>query len=160
MDVTICKSPLGPVELGVRDGKLASVELLASNGRPAGAHGAWARPFIAALERYLAGADTGLAWEAMDLSGCTPFQQRVLRELAAVPFGKLVTYGELARRVGLPRGARAVGGAVGSNPLPIFIPCHRVVAAGGGLGGFSAGLGWKARLLAHEGWTVEEGRVR
>ena len=160
MNVTICHSPLGPIELGVRDGRLARVELLASNGRPTGAPAAWARPFVEALGRYLAGADAGLAWEAMDTSGCTPFQQRVLRELTAVPFGKLVTYGELAGRVGLPRGARAVGGAVGSNPFPIFIPCHRVVAAKGGLGGFSAGLGWKARLLTHEGWSVREGRVQ
>ena len=160
MDVTICKSPLGPIELGARDGKLARVELLASNGRPAGAHAAWARPFVTALERYLAGDDAALPWDAMDVSDSTAFQQRVLRELTAVPFGKLVTYGELAQRVGLPRGARAVGGAVGSNPLLIFIPCHRVVAAGGGLGGFSAGLDWKARLLAHEGWSVREGRVQ
>ena len=159
MDATVCRTALGPVELGVRDGKLARVELLRSNGRPAAAAG-WARPFVAALERYLAGADAGLPWDAMDVSACTPFQQRVLRELAAVPFGKLVTYGELAQRLGLPRGARAVGGAVGANPLPIFIPCHRVVAAGGGLGGFSGGLDWKARLLAHEGWTVSKGRVR
>ncbi len=86
----------------------------------------------------------------LNLQG-TPFQLRVWTALVHVPFGRLTTYGELARRVGTPHGARAVGGAVGSNPLPIIIPCHRVVASGGGLGGFGSGLDWKRRLLAVEG---------
>ncbi len=86
----------------------------------------------------------------LNLQG-TPFQLKVWDALARVPFGQLITYGELARHVGTPDGARAVGGAVGANPLPIIIPCHRVVASGGGLGGFGAGLDWKRRLLAVEG---------
>lgn len=83
------------------------------------------------------------------------FGRVVLARLAEVPFGALVTYGELARAAGRPGAARAVGGAVGRNPLPIVIPCHRVIAADGRLGGFSAGLPNKRALLALEGHTVD-----
>jgi methylated-DNA-[protein]-cysteine S-methyltransferase len=76
-----------------------------------------------------------------------------------VRFGEVVTYGELARRAGKPGAARAIGQAMGRNTLPIFVPCHRVVAADSGLGGFGAGLAWKAGLLRHEGWSVSEGRI-
>jgi O-6-methylguanine DNA methyltransferase len=75
---------------------------------------------------------------------------RVLAELQTIPRGTTVTYGELARRVDVPRAARAVGTACSANPLPLFVPCHRVVAAHGALGGFSAGLAWKKFLLAKE----------
>lgn len=78
------------------------------------------------------------------------FTARLLVELQTIPRGATVTYGELARRLGRPGAARAAGTACGANPLPLFIPCHRVVAAGGALGGFSAGLAWKKFLLASE----------
>ena len=83
-------------------------------------------------------------------TACTAFTARVLAALRRIPHGDTITYGELARRMGVPRAARAVGSACGANPLPLFIPCHRVVAANGKLGGFSAGLGWKRFLLAKE----------
>lgn len=86
----------------------------------------------------------------LDMRG-TPFQQSVWRALRRVPFGRTVTYGQLASRVGRPAAARAVGSACGANPLPIVIPCHRVLAAGSRLGGFSGGLGLKRALLALEG---------
>lgn len=74
------------------------------------------------------------------------------RELLTIPWGETVTYGELARRLGLPVGAsRAVGQANGANPLPVIIPCHRVVAADHRLGGYAGGLDLKRRLLAREG---------
>jgi methylated-DNA-[protein]-cysteine S-methyltransferase len=102
------------------------------------------------LASYFAGKPR--RWEtSLDLSGGTAFQRRVWRELAKVPFGATVSYGELARRVGRPGAARAVGQAVGANPIPILIPCHRVICSDGGLGGFSAGLEIKRWLLAHEG---------
>ena len=75
---------------------------------------------------------------------------RVLAALRRIPRGETITYGELAHRMGASHAARAVGSACGANPLPLFIPCHRVVAANGKLGGFSAGLGWKRFLLAKE----------
>ena len=80
----------------------------------------------------------------------TPFQLSVWQALREIPHGEVVTYGELARRIGRPRAARAVGGAVGANPVPIVIPCHRVVAARG-LGGYGPGRHWKERLLRLEG---------
>jgi len=81
------------------------------------------------------------------------FRRQVLEQLCHVPFGKPVSYGELAAAVGTERAARAVGGAVGSNPLTIVVPCHRVLAAGGGIGGFGGGLEAKRKLLALEGVT-------
>jgi methylated-DNA-[protein]-cysteine S-methyltransferase len=80
----------------------------------------------------------------------TPFQKRVWAALTGIPFGVTISYGELARRVGQPTAARAVGGANGRNSIPIVIPCHRVVRSEGALGGFSYGLDLKERLLALE----------
>jgi len=80
----------------------------------------------------------------------TRFQKRVWKELGRIPFGKTITYGRLAGRIRNPAASRAVGNAAGANPLPVFIPCHRLVAAGGKPGGFSAGIRWKNKLLRHE----------
>ncbi len=90
-------------------------------------------------------------WEAL---GLTPFQRRVLEETYQIPWGCVVTYGALARAVGNPAAARAVGRALAMNPVPIVIPCHRVVAASGALQGFSAGMDVKAFLLRHEGTLI------
>ena len=86
----------------------------------------------------------------LDLSVGTDFQRQVWRALAKIPCGETRTYGQIARTVGRPEAVRAVGSACGRNPLPVFIPCHRVLPKGGGLGGFSAGLRWKKQLLAAE----------
>jgi len=87
----------------------------------------------------------------LDLTRGTPFQQAVWQAMTAIPAGETRTYGELARAIRRPRAVRAVGRACGANPVPVLVPCHRVLAAGGRLGGFSAGLDWKRRLLAREG---------
>lgn len=87
----------------------------------------------------------------LDLRHVSPFQRRVLLAAARVPAGKLVSYGEIARRIGEPRGSRAVGQALGHNPIPIVIPCHRVVAASGRIGGYTGGLAIKRKLLRLEG---------
>ncbi len=88
----------------------------------------------------------------LDWSLISGFNRQVLRELAAtVPYGAVVGYGELAARVGQPGAAQAVGAAMGANPLPVVVPCHRVVESDGGLGGFGGGLETKRRLLALEG---------
>lgn len=86
----------------------------------------------------------------LDLDGLPPFQQRVLRALLDVPAGQVLTYGQLARQLGQPRACRAVGRALAANPIPLVVPCHRVVRSDGGLGGYSAGLPLKARLLEME----------
>jgi methylated-DNA-[protein]-cysteine S-methyltransferase len=80
----------------------------------------------------------------------TDFQKQVWQAIGEIPAGKTITYGELAAAVGRPRASRAVANACGKNPLPLFIPCHRVVAANGKIGGFSAGLPWKKLLLSAE----------
>lgn len=81
----------------------------------------------------------------------TPFQQQVWAELRRIPFGHKVSYGELAVRLGDVKRTRAVGGANGANPVAIVIPCHRVVEADGGLGGYAGGVQMKRWLLRHEG---------
>jgi O-6-methylguanine DNA methyltransferase len=90
----------------------------------------------------------------LDLSSGTAFQRRVWAALRAIPAGKTVTYAGLAASLKRPKAARAVGGACGANPAPLLIPCHRVVAAHGGLGGFSGGLDWKRKLLGREADTT------
>ncbi|MEV0279564.1 methylated-DNA--[protein]-cysteine S-methyltransferase [Streptomyces sp. NPDC050610] len=92
----------------------------------------------------------------LDWSLTGGFNRRVLRALAAhVPYGTVVGYQDLAHRVGDPGAARAVGTAMGANPLPVVVPCHRVIESGGGLGGFGGGLEVKRALLALEGVLPE-----
>ncbi|MFF0462344.1 methylated-DNA--[protein]-cysteine S-methyltransferase [Streptomyces mexicanus] len=91
-----------------------------------------------------------------DWSLISGFNRQVLRELASgVPYGTVVGYGDLARRVGQPGAAQAVGVAMGANPLPVVVPCHRVVESDGGIGGFGGGLETKRALLALEGVLPE-----
>ncbi|MFF4395645.1 methylated-DNA--[protein]-cysteine S-methyltransferase [Streptomyces sp. NPDC001480] len=92
----------------------------------------------------------------LDWSLISGFNRQVLRELAAaVPYGAVVGYGDLAGRVGQPGAAQAVGAAMGANPLPVVVPCHRVVESDGGIGGFGGGLETKRKLLALEGVLPE-----
>lgn len=85
----------------------------------------------------------------------TPFQKAVWNELKKIPRGQTRTYGEIAASIGRPKAVRAVGSACGANPIPLWIPCHRVVAQNG-LGGFGSGLPWKKLLLRLEGWSNGE----
>ena len=87
----------------------------------------------------------------IDWSLTSGFGRRVLRATAAIPFGRTSTYVEVAAKAGSPRGSRAAGNALGSNPIPIVVPCHRVLRTGGALGGYTGGLHRKERLLGIEG---------
>jgi methylated-DNA-[protein]-cysteine S-methyltransferase len=87
----------------------------------------------------------------VDLSAVPRFQRNVLDELVRVPYGEVTTYGALAGRIGKPRAARAVGGALNRNPVPIIVPCHRVIGASGSLVGYAGGLERKQALLRLEG---------
>jgi methylated-DNA-[protein]-cysteine S-methyltransferase len=102
------------------------------------------------LHEYFAGKRSRFS-VAIDWSLVTPFQRRVLEAAIAVPAGHVASYGELARRIGQPGASRAVGNALGRNPVPIVIPCHRIVREGGGLGGYTGGLHIKKKLLQIEG---------
>ena len=91
----------------------------------------------------------------LDLSGATEFQRRIFERLMEIPYGRIVSYGDIADEIGVAGAARAVGQAVGANPLPIVVPCHRVVRSDGKLGGYSGGLCLKVALLAIEGIAVD-----
>ena len=101
------------------------------------------------LDEYFGGNFAGLKTPPLDLRG-TDFELRTWEELLKIPFGQTVTYGQLAGRIGKPKGARAVGGCVGRNPVAIIIPCHRVIGSDGSLTGFGGGLENKKWLLEHE----------
>ena len=109
----------------------------------------WHRTATAALSRVLAGQAPG-ELPPLDLSCGTAFQQSVWQALRRIAPGKTRSYGEVAQAIGRPKATRAVGTACGANPIPVFVPCHRVLAAGRKLGGFSAGLKWKRLLLGRE----------
>ena len=102
------------------------------------------------LDEYFAGGRTAFELD-VDLRGAAPFAQQVLDELARVPYGTTTTYGALAARAGAPKAARAVGTVMNRNPLPIVLPCHRVIGASGALTGYGGGLDRKVMLLRLEG---------
>jgi len=110
----------------------------------------WHRATARAVNQLLAGRKLS-ALPPLDLTSGTPFQQAVWRALRRIAPGATQSYAGIARAVGSPGAARAVGQACGANPIPLLVPCHRVLASGGRLGGFSRGLAWKRKLLAREG---------
>jgi methylated-DNA-[protein]-cysteine S-methyltransferase len=109
----------------------------------------WHHQTRQALRRVLAGEPAGRL-PPLDVSAGTPFQRRVWRQLRRIPTGQTRTYAWIAAVLRQPRAARAVGNACGANPIPLLVPCHRVVPCAGGLGGFSGPLAWKKRLLELE----------
>lgn len=117
---------------------------------------AWVKDAVARVREHLGGKPQDLARIPLDVSRVTPLTAKIYRAAQAVPAGRTTTYGELANIVGSPGAARAVGRAMATNPWPVIVPCHRVVSAGGGAGGFSAygGLVTKQRMLQLEGGTL------
>ncbi|HHL38966.1 MAG TPA: methylated-DNA--[protein]-cysteine S-methyltransferase [Deltaproteobacteria bacterium] len=160
MRFAVYDSPLGPVAAAVtplglwrtalgRTAEAFARELAACcEGRIVEERAALARLF-SMLDRYFAGRPVVFDLPLHITGG--PFDRSVWSAVARIPWGEVRTYGEVARRVSRPAAARAVGGACGRNPLPVVVPCHRVVAASGRLGGFSEGAGWKRGLLRIEG---------
>ena len=114
------------------------------------------------IQDYFAGKPVDFAAAPLDLSDCPPFARAALAALAKVGYGRRITYGELAAAAGNPKAARAAGAACARNPMPLVIPCHRVLAGDGALGGFSAagGVAVKARMLALENEAVGKARRR
>lgn len=102
------------------------------------------------IRAYFKGMEVRFNKLRTNLSGLTGFSQKVLNAVSAIPYGQVRTYRWLAKEIGEPEAARAVGGALNKNPLPVIIPCHRIIQSNGEIGGFSAGLQWKMRLLKIE----------
>lgn len=139
-------SPIGTLAVSTGAGGVTSLEW--ADGEPGGSPD---RSVAAALDAYFAGDHGALADLDVDLGSRGAFTLAVLRALRSIPPGTTTTYGALSLLAGRPGAARAVGQAVGSNPVPVIVPCHRVIASNGSLGGFSAGLSRKRALLDHEG---------
>ncbi|MGZ8363439.1 MAG: methylated-DNA--[protein]-cysteine S-methyltransferase [Caulobacteraceae bacterium] len=154
------EAPIGPVALATRDGTVAAVTFDGEHAEPF----PWlARAFpgepvreqppttraAQALAAYFIDPDTDLAALPLHITG-DGFEQRAWLALREVPVGELVTYGWIARKAGDPKAAQAAGVAMGRNPIPIILPCHRVVGADGSLTGFGGGLARKSWLLDHE----------
>lgn len=145
--MTVYQSPLGPLTLVGGPGGLRALHFpetslsLDDTGRD----GELLAPVVDQLDAYFAGRRVRFE-VGLDLTG-TPFQLRVWRELMDIPYGTTLSYGDLARAIGRPDRARAVGAAVGRTPVPIIIPCHRMVAADGALTGYRGGLARKRALL-------------
>jgi methylated-DNA-[protein]-cysteine S-methyltransferase len=142
-------TPIGPLELRAQDGALTGVRFDGDPGAPTSTADPLLREVAAQLTAYLAGERE--TFELPLHAAGTPFQRAVWEALARIPHGTTTTYGELAAGLGRPDRARAVGAANGANPLPIVVPCHRVIGARGALTGFGGGLERKRWLLAHEG---------
>ena len=161
IETSTLSTPVGTLHLGVRNGRLCILELsdparfrdrLARSGEPhAAATSAAHRRIVQALEAYFAGDTGALDTIEVDPLGGTPFQRSVWQALRSIPTGTTVSYLTLARRIGRPKAVRAVGAANGANPVPIVLPCHRVIGADGSLTGYGGGLPTKRWLLQHEG---------
>ncbi|MBN2378509.1 methylated-DNA--[protein]-cysteine S-methyltransferase [candidate division WOR-3 bacterium] len=145
------------LRVGVRWGNGAAQEILLNPGEQAKNDRnlpGEIEKFFKELSRYLDGEKVRFSLP-LDLDKLTPFARKVSEELAQTRVGEVITYSELARRVGRPKAARAVGRVMARNPFPLVIPCHRVVGSNGSLRGFSAGLALKKRLLEIEGCDHE-----
>jgi O-6-methylguanine DNA methyltransferase len=159
---SVLASPLGPIYAAFSPAGLTRLDFgrhmaeaifVASLPRPARriepAEHPVARQLAQELARYFLGSDPPFR-APLDLSAGRPFQRRVWEALRRIPFGRTASYGEVARRIGRPGAARAVGQAVGANPVPVVVPCHRVICTSRALGGFGSGLRIKHWLLRHE----------
>lgn len=157
---TTMDSPLGPLLVAATGkglvclhygGDARVLEELAAKISPRVLHApARLDPVRRELDEYFEGRrrrfEFKIDWQLMG-----PFQRKVLRATKAIPFGRVASYREVATKAGAPRGSRAAGNALGANPIPIVVPCHRVVRTGGGLGGYTGGLHRKEFLLELEG---------
>jgi O-6-methylguanine DNA methyltransferase len=151
MNYAYYDSPIGPLLIAGNEEAVTHI-LFAKKGKPAKPEAGWIESAkgpvgetLRQLKEYFSGRrrdfDLPLAF------GGTKFQKSVWRKLQEIPYGETISYGELAKRVGNPKASRAVGSANGKNCIPIVVPCHRVIAAGGKLGGFGGGLPTKQALL-------------
>jgi methylated-DNA-[protein]-cysteine S-methyltransferase len=163
------ETPLGPCGIAWTEHGVARLQLpegdrgaterrLRKGASPGGSAPPDIEQAIADVHWYLSGRSTDFAEVALDLANVGTFEQEVYAVVRCIRWGQTASYGEIARQVGVPHAARAVGQALSRNPIPIIIPCHRILAKGHRIGGFSAygGRLTKERLLALEGVRLEE----
>lgn len=146
MSVCVVETPIGQIRLTAENGYLTEVRL--ADEPPVLSPDAVLQTASAELKAYFSG-EQRIFSVPLSLRG-TPFQRAVWAVLQTIPYGQTISYGEVARRAGYPTALRAVGTAVGRNPLLIFVPCHRVIRGDGALGGFAEGPLVKQRLLQRE----------
>ena len=139
----VVDSPIGPLGVSVAEDRVVGVHFGARPG-PSATH-----PVVPQLAAYFAGELTEFT-VGVEMPGGSAFERAVWAEIAAIPYGEMVTYGAIAAALGDPGAARAVGTACNRNPVPVLVPCHRVVGAGGKMVGFGGGLDRKRRLLELE----------
>lgn len=158
MATTVLETEIGPLTVEAGTAGLRRIEFGAWPAPPDDEEGAPADAVLAQacaeLAEYLSGRRTTFEVPVDWTRASSGFRVRVLTALAAVPYGEVVSYGELAARAGAPNAARAVGSAMATNPWPIVVPCHRVVRRGGVLGNYGGGTDVKAHLLALEGASL------
>ena len=154
----VIASPVGKLRLVASEKGLVAIDVRNNAKQVVTAKDASAQAILITtkkqLEQYFAGKRTSFD-VALDLVG-TEFQVQAWRALCRIPFGKTISYGQQAAKIKKPKAFRAVGSANGKNPIPIIVPCHRVVSSDGSLGGYSLGLKMKKQLLALEGVSEAE----
>ena len=154
----VVSSPVGKLRLIASDKGLVAIDVRNVKTSSDEVKNVAAQKILSAtkkqLEQYFAGKRTSFDIP-LDLEG-TDFQRQAWLALCRIPFGKTISYGQQAKNIKKPKAFRAVGSANGKNPIPIIVPCHRVVAGDGSLGGYSLGLKMKKQLLALEGVSEAE----
>ena len=116
----------------------------------------WQKELVSLFNKYVEGKPVDFSKIPLDLDRGTPFQRSVWNAAREIKFGRTLSYGELASKIGNPKASRAVGQAMGRNPVAIIVPCHRVIASDGSLGGFTGGLKWKRALLNLEKININD----
>ena len=154
---TYFKSPLGMIELSATENGISSLYFV-SEATQKSVPNKILSDCVKQLEEYFENKRKEFSIP-LDMQG-TDFQQKVWNELLNIPFGKTISYLQLAKRLGDAKSIRAVGGANGKNPVSIIVPCHRVIGAGGALGGYGGNLQLKRELLRAEGIQVGANRIR
>jgi methylated-DNA-[protein]-cysteine S-methyltransferase len=146
----VLDSPIGPLAIETDEhGRLVAIHFVEDRQSCLSDEGQAGSPVLHQLLEYFEGKRRTFTLD-LALRG-TPFQVAVWEELCRIPYGDTITYAELARRIGKPRAVRAVGAANGANPIPVIVPCHRVIGSNGTLTGYGGGIERKQFLLALEG---------
>jgi len=153
-----CRSPIGVLEIAGCDGAICAVNFGEEAPVAEGSIPDYLAACVRQLEQYFNGTRREFSMRLQPAG--TEFQQRVWRTLQTIGFGHVASYGDIALAVGRPDAVRAVGGANGRNPIPVIIPCHRIIGSDRSLTGYGSGVWRKAWLLRHEGLSVDDnGRV-